>query len=161
MKHFKNIASKEELRKAYIALIKKHHPDLGGSTEICQEITAEYQELIKKFNASEFSGVNSKYTYSEADTFDEEIAEILKKIIIFENMKIEIIGFWVWCTNSFEYKDQLKELGFQFSGSKKAWFWYSGIGQKKVFYANFKNLDDIKKKYSSQTVETKKTKKIA
>lgn len=161
MKHFKGITTKEELRTEYMRLLKKNHPDLGGSTQVCQEIIAEYQELFKKFNAAEFSDVKSKYSYSEADEFDADIAEILKKIVTFENMKIEIIGFWVWCTESFEYKDQLKELGFQFSGSKKAWFWYSGIGKKKVFYANYKNIDEIKKKYTSQTVETKKKRKIA
>ena len=42
MKWFTDVRTVEELRKQYRQLMKKHHPDVGGSTEDAKEINAEY-----------------------------------------------------------------------------------------------------------------------
>jgi curved DNA-binding protein CbpA len=43
--YFHNINSYEELKKRRKELALKYHPDNGGSTEIMQEINAEYDKL--------------------------------------------------------------------------------------------------------------------
>ena len=68
IKYFNNCNSAEELRKEYINLIKKYHPDLTNSKEefdkhnnICAEINAEYEMLLKTFPNIKKS--NHKDTY--------------------------------------------------------------------------------------------------
>lgn len=39
-------ATEAEIKKAFIALIKIHHPDRGGDTEKAKKIIAAYQQLI-------------------------------------------------------------------------------------------------------------------
>ena len=47
MKYFKNVETLEQLRKQYRDLLKKYHPDNGGSEEITKEINNEYEQLFK------------------------------------------------------------------------------------------------------------------
>lgn len=79
---------------------------------------------------------------------NEDVQEILEKIKDY-NMKIEVIGSWIWCFNSYEYKDQLKELGFWYSGSKKAWV-YNGQQKK---YRRGHNLSETKKRYATKVIK--------
>lgn len=41
-------ASKDEVRKAFNILAKKHHPDLGGDAEIFQAMRAAHDRIIKE-----------------------------------------------------------------------------------------------------------------
>ena len=45
-KYFKNVETLEELRKQYRDLLKKYHPDNGGSEEITKDINTEYEQLV-------------------------------------------------------------------------------------------------------------------
>lgn len=47
MKHFINISSLEDLKKQYRKLALANHPDVGGNTEIMQEINVEFDVLFK------------------------------------------------------------------------------------------------------------------
>lgn len=44
MKYFENIKNLEELRKEYKKLVKKNHPDMGGSEEEMKIINVEYEK---------------------------------------------------------------------------------------------------------------------
>lgn len=167
-KYFKNIKSKDELRSQWKKLAKQFHPDLNKSVspEIMQEINAEYDILINRFNVSETSDVNYKGGHSASDLneMEKEILAMILKIIGLENVTIEIIGTWLWVSgNTFECREYLQSLGFKFSGSKKAWYWFTGIEnmKKKPRYAFCKNLDEVKSRYNSQKVENEKKKKVA
>ena len=45
--YFRNVQTLDELRKQYKDLLKKYHPDNGGSEEITKAINVEYEKLFK------------------------------------------------------------------------------------------------------------------
>ena len=128
MTYFKNVETLEELRKQYKELLKKFHPDKPKrNKEATQAINAEYDKLFKvlkdrhesKATADSENGkadFNKKY-YDFAE--DKALREMLNKIIGFNGVKIEIIGNWIWCFDSYGYRKELKELGFKYAGQKK------------------------------------------
>lgn len=167
MKYFKNVQTLEELRKQYKELLKQFHPDNPcGSTEATQEINAEYDSLFKvlkdrherKASADSENGkadFNKKY-YDFAE--DKALREMLQKIINFNGITIEVIGNWIWTFNSYEYRNELKELGFKYAGKKKAWYWHSEAFKKKG--KRPLSMDDIRSYYGSTEVKTEETKRL-
>lgn len=153
-KYFEDVKSIEELRQRYRELLKKYHPDNeGGSVEITQEINAEYDRLFEVLSKEKQSDEeNPKYDYkAENDAFK----EVLKTIISY-NMKIELIGNWIWCFDCYAYKDRLKELGFKFAPKKKVWTWHYGDYVR--YHKGEVSLDEIRQKYGSQKVNSKSSK---
>ena len=112
MNYFNDVTTIEELKKLFKKLAVKNHPDMGGSVETMQEINKQYKEMLEKlaisFNAKNESS-NRFYDWK-----NDKFSEVIEKIIHFTGMTIEVIGEWIWCTNSFQYKEQLKDLGFCF-----------------------------------------------
>lgn len=113
------------MRKQYKELLKKYHPDNpNGSTEATQEINAEYDRLFKVLKERHASAdsenrkadFNKKY-YDFAE--DKALREMLNKIIGFSNVTIEICGSWLWVFNSYDYRNELKEIGFKYAPKKK------------------------------------------
>ena len=146
MKYFAGVKTVEELRKKYRELLKKYHPDNeNGRVEVTQEINVEYDLVISILSKEEHSDSQS-YTKEE----NEQFKEILNAIIGF-NMTVEIIGSWIWCFDCYQYKDQLKALGFTWCSKKKSWVWHDG-----EYHRHHKKeipLNDIRAKYGSQTVK--------
>lgn len=145
MKWFKNVATIEQARKMYRELLKQHHPDNGGNVADMQEINSEYDALFAILSKEKQSD-GQFYTNEE----NEHFKAILNEIIGF-NMTIEVIGSWVWCFNSYPYKDQLKALGFTWYSKKKAWVWHDG-----EYHRHHKKeipLNAIRARYGSQTIK--------
>lgn len=148
MKWFKNVTAIEELRKQYRALLKKYHPDNpDGSVEAAQEINREYDRLFA--DLSRFSSESGECTGEEEKAGDKAFKAVLNEIVNF-NMEIEIIGSWIWCFNSYQFRSQLKELGFRYAPKKKAWIWH--YGEYKQYHKGETDLNDIRAKYGSQKV---------
>lgn len=161
-KYFKDVNTLEELRKQYKDLLKKFHPDnANGSTEITQEINAEYDRLfkiLKDRHESQTEGnddkkaqtnySNMKYDFSE----DQKLREMLNKIIGFHGITIEIVGNWIWAFDSYGYRKELKELGFKYAANKKAWYYHTEAFRKKSHKSL--TMDDIRNYYGSTEVET-------
>ena len=151
MKYFQNINNLEELRTAYRALLKKFHPDNGGSEEATKEINLEYEKLFQ-FLKNRSGADQKKYNTQE----DENLREVLQQIINL-NVNIEICGSWIWVSgNTYPVKESLKAAGFKFSKNKKAWYWHDGEYSKR---GKKVSLDYIRNKYGSETVKESKEEK--
>lgn len=168
MKYFKNVESLEELRRQYRDLLKRFHPDnANGSTEITQEINAEYDRLFKilkdrheksadsKESNTKTDFNNMKYDFSE----DAKLREVLQKIITFEGINIEIVGCWIWVDGStYSYKDTLKSIGFKWAREKKKWYFHTEAFKKRSHKKL--SMEDIRNYYGSTEVETDGTKRL-
>ena len=169
--YFNNVQTLDELRKQYRDLLKKYHPDNGGSEEITKEINREYESLFKilkdKHTRQQNSGAdgntgdnkasyeNMKYDFSE----DSMLREMLQKVINFSDITIEIIGNWLWIGgNTYPYRKDLKDLGFKFAGKKKCWYWHSESFRKRSH--KVLSMDDIRSYYGSTQVEPDKRKRL-
>lgn len=166
-KYFKDVKNLEELRKQYKTLLKKYHPDCGGDAEICKEIISEYERLFKELEASDkydrhdaeqTKAHNTKYSA----TVDAELRAAVERIIRFEGLKIEIIGYWIYVTgNTYPYKEEIKNAHYWYSPSKKCWFW----GGSDSFEYNKKKrghtMERNRNKYGSEILETEGQQKIA
>ena len=150
MKWFENVKKIEELRQLYRKLLKEHHPDNGGDEETMKEINLEYDRVFS--DLSRFSSDGEECTGEEQKTENEAFKSILNEIINF-NVEIEIIGSWIWCFNSYQFRSQLKELGFRYAAKKKAWVWH--YGEYKRYHKGETDLNDIRAKYGSQKVNRK------
>ena len=164
MKYFKDVKNISELRAEYVRLLKQYHPDNGGSTEICQEINAEY-DILKARLPKEDSPKNSKgeerFTRKEMDEFDQKIREKLNEIIHFAGINIEVVGVWIWLDgNTYAWKDQIKEAGFVWSRSRKKWH-YTPYETGTFYKGGKMDFDSIRATYGSSTVQTEDRAMIA
>lgn len=150
MKWFENAKTVEELRQLYRKLLKEYHPDNGGNEETMKEINLEYDRLFS--NLRRFSSESGECTGEEEKAGDEAFKAVLNEIVNF-NMKIEIIGSWIWCSDCYAYKDRLKELGFKWAARKKCWYWHNG--EYRRHHSKEVSLDEIRSKYGSRTVSRK------
>lgn len=142
---FAGITDVTDLRNRYRELIKKYHPDNNGDVVVMQEINVSYDAKLKQIREGMADCEKERYT----DANDNEFKTILNKIVNF-NMDIEIIGCWIWCFNSYAYRQQLKELGFTYASKKKAWCWH--LGEFKRKYRKEIDIDKIRVKYGSKNV---------
>lgn len=168
-KYFKDVNTLEELRKQYKELLKRYHPDnANGSTEATQEINAEYDRLFKVLkDRHESKSADSKESNAKTDfnnmkydfTEDELLREMLQKVIHFDGITLEIIGNWLWISgNTYQYRKELKDLGFKFAGQKKSWYWHSEAFRKRSHKKL--SMEDIRNYYGSTEVETDGTKRL-
>lgn len=155
-KYFKNIETLEQLRKQYKELLKKYHPDnLNGSEAATKQINIEYEELFKalrdKHNTANNTKGNAESAYNKNMydwENDKELREVLQKIINLSGITINLVGTWIWLEgDTYHYKENLKTIGFKWSGQRKKWYWnnceYVRRGNNKIAFS------EIEKKYGS------------
>ena len=74
-RYFNNVETLVQLRKQYKELLKRYHPDNGGSEEITKAINTEYDQLFKvlkykhEHESTENSQNNTKSDY-DSNTYD-------------------------------------------------------------------------------------------
>ncbi|MEC0434404.1 DnaJ domain-containing protein [Bacillus subtilis] len=111
MNFFKSVTDLKELKKQYRKLALKFHPDRGGNEEDFILLKEEYEQIYQRLSKDS----------SSSDSYPDVIDSLMKY-----NVDIEIIGTWVWVSGqTYQIRDELKELGFKWAGKKKAWFWHS------------------------------------
>ena len=156
MKWFQEINDLSGLRKLYRKLVVKHHPDNGGSEEIIKEINAEYDFLFKRLK----DDYEHKDTYKDASDKqkqqfdwqkDQQIRDMVMKLSKFKDIKVEIIGVWIWVSECYAYRKELKELGFHWARQKQMWYMHFDDYHK--FSAKAASMSYIRAKYG--TVEVK------
>jgi len=162
MLYFKECKTIEEAKKIYRELLKKHHPDHARTEVRRQEGEAVTKEIINQFNvflkcfmSNSFHAYYQDKEWKPKEEAVTPFQEILEKIIDLE-CEIEIIGFWIYCFNSKEVKEQLKELGFWFSGKHFAWI-YSGKAKRNI--SSRETLEEIRAKKGSQKIEKEEKEK--
>lgn len=163
-RYFNNASTLEQLRRQYKELLKKHHPDNGGSEEVTKAINAEYDKLFKVLkdrheskSADGNKGTAGSEKADNANMYDWEndkaLREILQKIINFSGIEIDLVGAWIWLDgNTYPYKDSLKEIGFRWSRQRRKWYWHNGEyrrkGNSRLTFVDIQNL------YGSTSVHT-------
>ena len=157
MNYFTNCQSVEEVKKHYRKLLMQYHPDHAGQDgeAITKEIIKQFNFFLNNFMSHSFNSYYADKEWKPAPGAETPFLEILQKIINLE-CEIEIIGYWIYCFNSKEFKDQLKELGFWFSGKHKAWV-YSGKPKKNI--KSKETLDEIRARKGSQKIEKEELEK--
>ncbi|GHU68546.1 hypothetical protein FACS189447_11000 [Spirochaetia bacterium] len=157
MNYFENCQSVEEAKKRYRELLKQYHPDHAGpeGEAATVDIINQFNAFLNGFMSHSF---NSYYEDKEWKPNADAVTpfqEILQKIIDLD-CEIEIIGYWIYCFNSKEVREQLKALGFWYSGNRKAWI-YSGRPKRNI--SSHETLDEIRAKKGSQKVSREKEEK--
>jgi hypothetical protein len=157
MDYFSNCQSVEEAKKLYKKLLMQYHPDHAGpeGENISKEIIAQFNAFLDDFMSHSFHSYYEDKEWKPKEEAVYPFQEVLQKIINFD-YEIEIIGYWIYCFNSKEVREQLKELGFWFSGKHKAWV-YSG--KPKKGRAGKETLDEIRARKGSQKIEKEEQEK--
>jgi curved DNA-binding protein CbpA len=161
MVYFNDCNTNEEVKKKYKEMAKKLHPDCGGNEKEFKEMCSQYEKAFDKYKNVFTNADGETYKKETNETFD-IFKDIIDIIISMENIDIEIIGSWIWCTgNTKEYKEKLKELGFKWSQKKCAWSFY--FGEWKKHYKKNYTLEEIRSKYGSEKIikEKQEYEKIA
>lgn len=151
MEFFKNINNLNDLKVEYRKLVKKYHPDnFSGSDEIIKKINNEYSKLHSEFESG------SDKTESEIKNNIKEFINIINKLIIYENIDIEICGTWIWVSGSTrEIKEKLKELNFFWASKKKLWYWRDADYKSKNRNGEY-TIETIRNIYGSTKVQNEK-----
>jgi len=154
-KWFESNLSLDDLKYEYRKLIKKHHPDLGGDEEVTKEIINEYEKLISYAIDTGFKIYQADRERSGKERYDSDLTpfyKVLKKVMDFRDkeLRIEIIGYWIYCFKSFRTREDLKSLGFWYSQKHKAWV-YNGRKYKKFLRTRL-SLNQIKASHGVEVI---------
>lgn len=158
MKWFKEINTLDSLRKLYRKLVVKHHPDNGGSEETIKEINAEYDILFKKMKDDyEHQDAYSHATDKQKQQYDwqkdKQIRDMVLQLSSFRDITVEIIGVWIWVSNCYGYRKELKALGFHWASQKQ--MWYIHFDDYHKFGSKPASMSYIRAKYGSVEVKFK------
>lgn len=170
MKWFKEIDTLDGLRKLYRKLVVKYHPDNGGSEEAIKEINAEYDILFKKLkNNFEHKDSYNSATDKQKQQYDWQkdiqIRAIIMQLSRFKDIKVEIIGVWIWVSNCYEYRKELKELGFRWASQKQMWYLhfddFHKFSSKPAFMSYIRaKYGSVEVKFKAETEDNKKLTKV-
>lgn len=134
----------EEGKKLYRELLKKHHPDKGGDVEVAQKLNNDYEAFCLLVINNAFKE-DDRSEGKDSGPF----ASVLNRMSRL-NIRIEIIGHWIYAFESYEVREELKALGLWFSRSHKAWV-FSG-GKKRRMRGRY-TTKELRNKWGSKKVQ--------
>lgn len=157
MKFFKDVKTLEELKQEYKRLAKLHHPDVGGDHETMKLVNSEYDEMVKILK----NGNTDKNQDSDVDL--EDFKEVIEKLIIYDDIILEIVGTWLWASGDTKPHKELlsKELGFFWNPKREVWQKKPKDQQNKKFVNSKKSDEELKRMYGSKKVKSGGKKLIA
>ena len=151
-KWFRDCRTAEEGKQLYRELVRKFHPDNGGSGEELKEISVEFKMWFETHKNIHRTTQGKTHT-AEKETTEtaEEFMDIINNLSTLQNIEVEICGSWLWITgNTYPVRAQLAEFGCRWSRGKKKWYW-----TKDPFTsANYKkpSMEKIRQRYGSERV---------
>lgn len=153
-KYFNNCFTAEDVKTTFKDLAKKLHPDNGGNAEAFKNMMAEYTEAWKRYKNIHKTAEGETY---EKDTATDEEGKVYSDLIMacmnFEEVTVEIIGSWIWLSgNTKIYSAEIKDLGFFWSKSKKAWY-YNGSEKKSRRRGRY-NMDQLRNMWDTEEVKS-------
>lgn len=155
MKYFKDCKTIDEVKALYKKLAKEHHPDRGGDTATMQAVNTEYSYACA--HISKAAGATDAEA-DEAVRISEEYRRVIEQVISLPNIIIELVGHWIWVTGStYPVRKDLKAAGMFFAPKKGAWYYRSEEYRTR---GGQKSLAEIKAKYGSETINSKKKNNI-
>lgn len=154
-KWFRDCKTAEQGKQLYRELVRKFHPDNGGSGEEIKEINSEFKTWWERFKDIHTAKDGSTYKAKESTKETaEEFMEIIKNLSTLPGIEVEICGSWLWISgNTYPVKDSLKSFGCGFSSSKKKWYWTKEEFTKRKCRA--KTMAQIRFRYGSEKVTLK------
>lgn len=145
--YFENVKTLDELKKQYRRLAIKYHPDMGGSTEIMQQINAEHDRLFEQLKSQHNASADE---YHQTTETPEEFRVIIELLMKLDGLEIELAGAWLWIGgNTRAHKEALKAAGCRWSSNKKLWYWRHEEAGRRWHRGN-KTMSEIRAKYGSQ-----------
>lgn len=152
-KWFKDCKTAEEGKQLYRELVRKFHPDNGGTGDEIKEINNEFRMWWDSHKDIHTNSDGVTYTAEESTTETaEEFMYIIRNLSTLSGITVEMCGSWLWISgNTFPVREQLKEFGCQWSKGKKKWYW---TAQKDFTKARYKapSMGEIRMRYGSQSV---------
>ena len=134
---------------------------MGGSEEEMKIINVEYEKALKDLENADTTENAWKYDATK----DELFRDALNKVINLEDIKIEIIGCWIWITgNTYACKDLLKAAGFKWCNNKKAIVMIISFIILERYYKKSKrklSMDELRNLYGSEEIEKRRSDRIA
>lgn len=159
MKFFNNCNTVEEVKARYRTLAKELHPDAGGDAEKFKAMFSEYKHAFETYKNIHVNSQGETYEKETTETPD-QFADIINKVIHLDDVKVEIIGSWIWLSgNTLVYKDEIKAAGFFWSKKKKAWY-YNGDTKKTRRRGRY-TMEQLRYRWGSQEVHSKRQEKLA
>lgn len=156
-KYFANCATIEEVKAQFHKLCFKLHPDMGGSAAEFREMRAEYEKAFEAFKRIHKNKDGEQYE-KETDETADDMARIIEALIKLRDIKVELIGSWLWVTGETkENKDLLSKLGLRYSPSKKAWYWHEPGYVKRSRRGH--SLDEIRESFDNEIISDTRNRK--
>lgn len=139
-------------------MVIKHHPDNGGMEETIKEINAEYDIFFKRLKSDfehkdSYQNATDKQKQQYDWQKDKQIRDIVMQLSSFKGITVEIIGVWIWVSNCYGYRKELKELGFHWARQKQ--MWYIHFDDYHKFSSKPTSMSYIRAKYGAVEVKFK------
>lgn len=124
-KWFRDCKTAEQGKQLYRELVRKFHPDNGGSGEEIKEINSEFKTWWQRYKDIHTAKDGTTYRSKEAtQETAEDFMEIISKLSTLSGIEVEICGSWLWISgNTYPSREKLYAFGCRWSKGKKKWYW--------------------------------------